>query len=61
MSDNILYELRQKMINIRNFQKTLLKGKDDDLIKYNKRLYYEILDLYLYYSFKYLKSRKLFK
>lgn len=55
---NILYDLRQKLINIRNFQKTLLKGKDDDLILQNNKQFYEVLDLYLHYSFKYLKSRK---
>ena len=57
-NNNILYDLRQKLINIRNFQKTLLKGKDDDLILQNNKLFYEVLDLYLHYSFKYLKSRK---
>lgn len=55
---NILYDLRQKLINIRSFQKTLLKGKDDELIMQNKKVFYEVLDFYLHYSFKYLKSRK---
>lgn len=55
---NILYDLRQKLINIGNFQKTLLKGKDDDSIIQNKNYFNEVLDLYLHYSYKYLKSRK---
>lgn len=61
MSNNILYELRQKLLNIRNYQKTLIKGKDDDLIKRNKEMYDKIFDSYLNYSFKYLQSRKLLK
>ena len=55
---NILYDLRQKLINIGNFQKTLLKGKDDDSIIQNKNYFNKVLDLYLHYSYKYLKSRK---
>ena len=58
MKHNILYELRQKLINIRNYQKTLLEGKENELILEQKKLFNEVLDLYLHYSFKYLKSRK---
>lgn len=55
MKHSILYELRQKLINIRNYQKTLLEEKDNELILEQKKLFNKILDLYLHYSFKYLK------
>lgn len=49
--------LRNRLVQLRNLRKTLLKEKDYELIEQLRLEYNDLLDMFLFHSFLHLKKR----